>query len=764
MGKNNRDFKVLDEREHILTRPAMYIGSVVSVEKELWLYNKDDNKFSFASTKFVPALLKICDEIVDNSLDVAIDGNFTNISSIRVNVSDDEISVVDDGPGIPVAPPAGGDEKGRNCPEIAWTQMRSGTSFKENRKGPSANGVGSTCCNVFCKSFIGTSDDGHKRQVVSCYDNLNVIKVSKATKSKGKSGVSVVMKPDLERFGIKTIDDVHKGLIYQRLLNLSICYPQLTFYFNGKKITTNPKKFGAMFSDEAIVASSKNATIVVFPNEYDEFKHYSYVNGLNCVRGGSQVDYVAGEICNRVREKLIKKYKTIRPADVKNRLGLVVFLTDFENAQFDAQTKESLANSNGDISRHLGGDIDFDALAKQVLKNDAIINPIVEAFKIKEELKAKKDIKSSKKIKVKSDKYMSSIGKKKYCVLTEGLSAMSSIVSCLGRDGFGYYAMRGLPINAYSQSMQKISANQEFKDVMNILGLDVTRDAVNRELNYEKILVATDADCYARNTLVETEGGLKKIGDIVVGDRVMGSDGKYHAVVDVVMKSAGVYNIICAAGGKLITSTMQSIIISRNGEYMEVPAKEVYAGDYLFGKNNKLIKVEEVTTWYGFLDETLYDITLEDDHRFFVQLMGSEEMVLAHNCDGSHITSMLVGWFKRFAPGLFAEKRVCKLITPLIIIKDSKGKITDYFFTLAEFKAWEQKNKKSRGTIQYLKGLGSWEREDLQYLIDKDGIERFIKAFVLDENSDEVVEEWLGDDTEPRKKYLRNCNFNIDKA
>ena len=91
--------------------------------------------------------------------------------------------------------------------------------------------------------------------------------------------------------------------------------------------------------------SSDNATIVVFPNEYDEFKQYSYVNGLNCIRGGTQVDYVAGEICNRIRDKLVKKYKSIRPGDVKNRLCLVVFLTDFSNAQFDAQTKELLSNS-----------------------------------------------------------------------------------------------------------------------------------------------------------------------------------------------------------------------------------------------------------------------------------------------------------------------------------------------------------------------------------------------------------------------------------
>lgn len=574
-----RDFKVLNEREHILTRPAMYIGSIVGVEKDAWIY--EEGKFKYTATKYVPALLKICDEIVDNSLDVAIDSDFKKIKSIRVNVSDTEIEVIDDGPGIPVSPPNGGDAKGRNCPEIAWTQMRSGTSFKENRKGPSANGVGSTCCNVFCTSFIGTSDDGKKRQTVECSDNMSIINVSKETKSKGKTGVTVKMVPDLKRFGLKNIDEVHKGLIYQRLLNLAICYPQLRFFFNGKEIKVNGQKFGSMFSDSSIVKVTKNATLVVFPNEYDEFKFYSYVNGLNCVRGGSQVDVVAQEICSRVKDKLVKKYKSIRPADIKNRMGLVVFLTDFENAQFDAQTKESLSNSRGDILNHLK-DIDWDDLAKVVLKNASIINPIVETFKIKEELKARSEMKIKKRTKIKSDKYMSAIGDQTYLCLCEGASAASGISSCLGRKGFGYYAMRGLPINAYSQSMQKISANQEFKDIMNILQIDVTKNAERKIPSYDKILITTDSDCYAGSTLIQTSKGLTPIKDINVGDKCQGSDGEYHEVVDVVTKRTNdIVVITSSAGGHVITSLDQTMIVVRDGEIKEIPAKDVKTTDYL---------------------------------------------------------------------------------------------------------------------------------------------------------------------------------------
>lgn len=345
-------------------------------------------------------------------------------------------------------------------------------------------------------------------------------------------------------------------------------------------------------------------------------------------------------------------------------------------------------------------------------------------------------------------------------------SASSGLSACLGRKGFGYYAMRGLPINAYSQSMQKISANQEFKDVMNILGLDVTKTTEKQSLSYDTVVVSTDADCYIGSTLVQTSEGLRPIEEINVGDRVLGSDGEYHNVVNTVVKCTGVIIRITAGGGKLLTSETQSIIVCRDGKYAEVAAQDVKTTDFLYTKDGRLLQVEEVEELDSIFDcWVLYDITLEEDHKFYIKLDGSDEVILAHNCDGSHITSMIVGWFKRFAPWMFDAGKICKLVTPLILVKDAKGKITDYFFTLAEFKEWETKKAgKAKGNIQYLKGLGSWEREDLQYLIDKDGIKRFIKALRFDEASDRVVEEWLGDDTEPRKKYLRECNFDINKA
>lgn len=175
----------------------------------------------------------------------------------------------------------------------------------------------------------------------------------------------------------------------------------------------------------------------------------------------------------------------------------------------------------------------------------------------------------------------------------------------------------------------------------------------------------------------------------------------------------------------------------------------------------KISKVEKINTKQ---ECKLYDITVKDSHDFIMYLPNSNIRVVAHNCDGSHLASMLVGWFKRFAPKLYNEGKICRLTTPVVIIRDKRtDKIIDWFFTLDQFKKWEAKNDASKVKVVYLKGLGSLDKEDLQYIIDQGGsYESLIETYKLDAESEQYIEDWLGADSEPRKQYLRNYTFDIN--
>lgn len=765
--KINREFKTLNDREHVLLRPAMYIGNPVLTKKEMWVYDQNKNKFEFREIEYVPALLKCCEEIIDNCLDVAIDTEFKTGNKIKVKVTDTSIEVIDNGTGIHVGPPATEDEQGRWCPELAWTQMRAGTSFKEKRKGPSANGVGSTCVNIFCKVFKGTTDDGNLQQTVTCTDNMSNISVSKPRKSTGKTGTSVYMEPDLARFGQETISEEHKTLVYQRLLNLAVSYPQIQFWFNDKKINSSMNKFASLFSDEALTVASENSFICVFPNPYDEFRQYSYVNGISMARGGSQIDYTINEIVQPIKNKLIKKYKTIRPGDIKQKMSVVVFLTDFDDPQFDAQTKESLTNSWSDISKHYGNKINFEEFAKKILKNEAIINPIVESFRIKEELKARQELKKVKKVKISADKYIPPTGEQNLLVLCEGQSALASISQCLGRNGIGYYALRGLPLNCYDSSIQKIASNQEVKDVFAILGLDIAHQDKEAEpkINFNKIVIGVDADCYAGNTLVLTDTGYKPIKELGPKDKVKSSDGKFHDIKAFIEKRTNRIVKIKIKNDFVLASEYQKFKVIREGQLVTIYAKDLKSTDSVLKEESiDLLKIDSVELIELDREEILYDITVDQTNDFISYLPNSNERVVLHNCDGSHLASMLIGWFKKFAPKLYDSGKICRLTTPVAIIKDKKtDKILDWFFNIDQFKKWESVNDASKVKVIYLKGLGSLDKEDLQFIIDKlGGYEELIETYRLDDESNQCIEDWLGSDSEPRKEYLRNYNFDIN--
>lgn len=634
-------FEVLTGRDQILKRPQMWVGSMDPIQQDMFVLN--ESSVEHRTVEFIPAFRKIIDEILDNALDALIEHNNAE-GNISVKMTDQSIYIEDNGPGIPVIKKKLSEAELKSLPaeeakqisesvipQIAWTRLFSGSNFQDSvdKTTIGSHGIGSKATAIFSTKFIGRTDDGKKSCVVKAVNNLEK-STCKVDNSSGKTGTSVEFYPDFARFKLEKVEQIYKDLTYQRLFCLAITFPKIRFSFNGKRIAINDKKFLKMFSENIEYVTFGKGFIGVFPNSRDDFNFFTYVNGLYLSRGGSHVDFIANNIVGPIRDKLERKFKTIKPADIKNRFTLVVFMRDFANPKFDSQTKETLTNSPSEISNYLSDNVDFEKFAKVILKNEAIINPIVDMFKLKEELKARSELKKIKKIKVKSDKYMSpkSGTSNKYLFLCEGQSAQSSLCSCIGRDGCGYYSLRGLPINAMDNSIQRIAANQEFKDVMNILDLDITKDAKEKNISFDKIVIATDQDL-----------------------------------------------------------------------------------------------------------------------------------------DGIHLGSMLIGWFRKFAPNLFNEGKICKLQTPLIIIKDNKDNIKHYFFDLDSFKKWEAANPNSKLKVFYQKGLGSIERADMEWLMSQNGgMEQFLYELNNDVDGFKNVDLWLTGSADPRKDKLRKYSFDINLA
>ena len=93
-----KDFKILDDREHILSRSEMYIGSI-NYEKYVDFVYEDD-KIKYKEFRIIPGLCKIINEVIDNSIDVAIRSNFKYGNEISIKIDSNMIQVKDNGTGI----------------------------------------------------------------------------------------------------------------------------------------------------------------------------------------------------------------------------------------------------------------------------------------------------------------------------------------------------------------------------------------------------------------------------------------------------------------------------------------------------------------------------------------------------------------------------------------------------------------------------------------------------------------------------------------
>ena len=479
---HNQQIKQLTQIEHVLARPSMYCGSVVAEEySEFSLIN---DEFKMTERTYISGLLKLFNEIIDNSIDEFVRTSGKYATKISVKMTKDSFECIDNGRGIPNTKMMTLNNEEKYQAEVAFTQMLSGANYEnDNEATLGTNGIGTKLSFIFSKKSVIVNDDGKLRVTVQTKNNLSDVQI-KEDESKAQ-GISVKIWPDLEYFEISEIDEQHFNVIKERLQHLSIAYPDINFVFNSKSLKINPKKYFAMFNTNEILTLNDNVQIAVGPSSSDQFEHFSLVNGLLTKSGGTHMDYLTLQIITPIREKLAKKFKTIKPADIKSKLRVIIIFKNFMNARYTSQTKEQITNSGAEISSYLGDLSGLEKFVQKIQRNDEIMLPITELFLLREQSKENAKLKQlNKQKKIKSEKYLPAIKHKKVLFLCEGDSAVGGTMPALGRDEYGFYAMRGVPLNAYEVTQSKFMANKELSEIYSIV----------QNEGYQYIAVASDSD------------------------------------------------------------------------------------------------------------------------------------------------------------------------------------------------------------------------------------------------------------------------------
>lgn len=485
----NSRHKIKDDRWHILNRPGMYVGSITeSLYNEYLIIN---NKMVPVPLTYSPALIKIINEVIDNSVDIL---KSQKNGILSVTLTNSSVSVSDNGSGIPVELIEDLDGSHILTPRAMWGKAKAGSNFNGDALDATTigtNGVGSFCTNVLSSKFVGTTCDGKKEFIGTWLNNCEEYQEKIAINK--SNGTTVYFEPDLVRFGLKEISESVFKVINQRLINLSIVYPNISFVFNNTKIKFTRKEFINMLGENGNIYEEEHYAIAVFPSTIDDFSCFSVVNGLN-LKGGSHIEYVLKYVQNEIKDKLPKKFDAIKPGDIKNKLQIVFIGNEFPELEWEGQTKETIKNPDKQIRSYLGDD--WKSILPKIAKNKAIIEPITFLHSAKMDAEERKLAanadKENKKTKVL--KLRHAVKDKKYLSLTEGDSALKGIIKALGRDNIGYLPLRGVVANAFTNKIQKIVANEEYKDIMNTLNLKFSGDNSCLNMTYEYVVITTDAD------------------------------------------------------------------------------------------------------------------------------------------------------------------------------------------------------------------------------------------------------------------------------
>lgn len=490
-------YRKLDEISHVLLRPGRYIGSIASHTAEVYVLNSDATKMESRTLTYCPALLKVFDEVISNSVDFSKTADGKHVTRIEVSIDrlTGSLSIMDDG-GIVVQRHK---EYDQYIPELIF-ELRAGTNFDDTEDSTLAgqNGEGGALTNIFSREFNVLTSDGKNQFFQRHTDNSRTKTVPSITPSK-KHFTQISWIPDYEKFGMECLDQDNFDRLVKRVYDVAACNTNLKVFINGTQIKIkNFQAYVDMFVDESVYVEFPNWKIGVAAAK-DGFEHVSFVNGTETTIGGQHVHYITEQLVSSLREFFKKKHKVeVKPSEIRQHLMLFIDATIIR-PRYSSQTKEDLITE----IKNFGTSFEFpESTIKQILKS-SVIKSVLDWVAAKEHAQL---LAESRKL----DKNLDKTNLRKIVKFTdatekvnrlecmlficEGDSANNSILSAR-TPMIGSYPLKGKPINAMDADLRDLMANKEFVDLLAVTGLKVGQKVTSpSDLRFGRLVSCSDQD------------------------------------------------------------------------------------------------------------------------------------------------------------------------------------------------------------------------------------------------------------------------------